>query len=740
MTFNGTPVAITIESRSDNGYGENTIVWRPTSMGSGDAWPKPTTDATYRVRITNGVIGGVSQTIEYDVTVFDPDVAGPTPSATATVTRTPTVTATPTPTLTPTATQTSTPTVTATVSATTAPSVTPTLIPGGFAPGQAVRTVANLNLRSSPSTSGAVLAVLPAGTRGTVLGHPVIANGFTWYEVEMPGYPQGWVAGEYLTSDEATATPSPTSSPTATRTATLTATATRTPTPTSTATVGLTSTATATVAPTSAATATRTATPSPSPTRTATLTPTSQPPTATATTLPGEFAVGDQVETTANLNLRSSPSTSGSVLAVLPAGTRGNVTGAPVSANGLVWYPVSMPGYPAGWVAGQYLRKVIAAPTATSTLSVVPTATNTRTASLTPTATVTRTPTSTGGMSVGSSVRTTANLNLRSSPSTSGSVLAVLPAGTTGTIIGGPQSANGFVWYQVNMPGYPQGWVAGQYLQPVGGSGPTATVTTAPTATRTPTTSTGGFAVGEGVQTTVGLNLRSGPSTTASVLAVLPAGTQGTVTGAPVQANGFTWYPVTMPGYPSGWVAGNYLRQAPVSTAGSSEEEVSSAEQEPISSSVEGTETVPEATETAPDPTQEAQVDEGPQPLQIARVQRTENGSVGTVLVDRDVETFWVATGDTPPQLAAFVLDLGEVQPLGSIRWLTASAGQLGMLYLSCSADGKNWIELTVVELAEPTTWYEEVIASECRFVRFAFINSEGHSALGGIAEVEVWP
>jgi uncharacterized protein YraI len=474
MTFNGTPVAITIESRSDNGYGENTIVWRPTSMGSGDAWPKPTTDATYRVRITNGVIGGVSQTIEYDVTVFDPDVAGPTPSATATVTRTPTVTATPTPTLTPTATQTSTPTVTATVSATTAPSVTPTLIPGGFAPGQAVRTVANLNLRSSPSTSGAVLAVLPAGTRGTVLGHPVIANGFTWYEVEMPGYPQGWVAG--------------------------------------------------------------------------------------------------------------------------------------------------------------------------------------------------------------------------------------------------------------------------QYLQPVGGSGPTATVTTAPTATRTPTTSTGGFTVGEGVQTTVGLNLRSGPSTTASVLAVLPAGTQGTVTGAPVQANGFTWYPVTMPGYPSGWVAGNYLRQAPVSTAGSSEEEVSSAEQEPISSSVEGTETVPEATETAPDPTQEAQVDEGPQPLQIARVQRTENGSVGTVLVDRDVETFWVATGDTPPQLAAFVLDLGEVQPLGSIRWLTASAGQLGMLYLSCSADGKNWIELTVVELAEPTTWYEEVIASECRFVRFAFINSEGHSALGGIAEVEVWP
>ena len=700
MTFNGTPVSITLESRADNGYGLNTIVWRPSSMGHSSPWPRPTADSTYTIRITN--VGGVSQPIEYSVTVFDPDTAGssPTPTRTATVTATPTRT----PTVTPTRTPSQSPT----------PSSTPTLIPGGFAPGDPVRTVVNLNLRSAPTTSAPVLAVVVGGASGTVTGHPVLAGGYTWYPVSMDGYPAGWVAGEYLVSN----VPTPTA--TATRTPTATGTATRTPT----------ATRTATATSTLAATATRTATAMPS--ATATRTPTSVP-SATATTSTG-LGPGDRVEPVVNLNLRSTPSTSGSVLGVLLPGTSGVVTGALVTANGYVWAPVSMDGYPAGWVASQYLRKTGTGP--------VPTATRTATARP-PTQTPTVAP---GGLAINSTARTVANLNLRTTPSLSGGVLGVIPAGTTGTVLGGPVAANGYSWYRVSMPGFSTGWVAGDYLEPV--SGPPPPTATAPVPTATSPAGPGGFAIGSAVEVIVGLNLRSGPSTASSVLAVLPGGTIGTVTGAPVTATGYTWYPVSMPGFPAGWVAGDYLRRAPVNAAG-----VPAADPtEPVTSTdAQVDDTVPSPTisqtdEVLPSATAAPRDDEapvatdGPEPLVIVRIQRTENASAGDLLVDRDPATVWTATAESPPQLAAFVLDLDTVQPLGELRWQTGTEGQAGVLYLAVSSDGEVWTDLGVVETGEPESWQSLALGVEGRYLRFAFVNIEGTSWLGGIAEVEVWP
>jgi len=56
------------------------------------------------------------------------------------------------------------------------------------------------------------------------------------------------------------------------------------------------------------------------------------------------------------------------------------------------------------------------------------------------------------------------------------------------------------------------------------------------------------------------LNLRSAPViATGNVIAVIPIGTTGEVTGFPVIAGGYTWYPVTMDGLGSGWVVGSYL-------------------------------------------------------------------------------------------------------------------------------------------------------------------------------------
>jgi uncharacterized protein YgiM (DUF1202 family) len=136
-----------------------------------------------------------------------------------------------------------------------------------------------------------------------------------------------------------------------------------------------------------------------------------------------------------------------------------------------------------------------------------------------------------GSMPAGTELNAMTDLNLRSEPSTSGKILAVMPAGTKLTLQSAAPS-NGF--YQVSYKGT-LGWSSGKYLEPTSGG------TTGPaTATLT---------------TTGDVNLRSGPSTTDSVLTVIPMGSQVTVE-QPDAVNGF--YNVTYQTL-TGWSSGKYL-------------------------------------------------------------------------------------------------------------------------------------------------------------------------------------
>ena len=59
------------------------------------------------------------------------------------------------------------------------------------------------------------------------------------------------------------------------------------------------------------------------------------------------------------------------------------------------------------------------------------------------------------------------------------------------------------------------------------------------------------------------VNLRASASTTADIIETLPEGTSLTITGEPVEADGYTWYPVQDPATGnSGFVAANFLRAA----------------------------------------------------------------------------------------------------------------------------------------------------------------------------------
>lgn len=237
--------------------------------------------------------------------------------------------------------------------------------------------------------------------------------------------------------------------------------------------------------------------------------------TPTPTPVPSKFKPGDTVTNSESLNLRAQPTTASSILTVMPAGTTGTVLAGPTNANGYSWYQIRT-SLGTGWAAGELLNLSTSRPTPTPTQP------------------------PTGGIPIGSSVRTTTALNLRSSASTSGAVLAVLPSGTTGTVLAGPTSANNLQWYQVQT-GLGTGWVAGRYL-----------AVSAPPA---------GIQVGSSVRTTSGLRLRSSPSSSGTIVTTMPSGTNATVIGGPTNANGYTWWQLRT-AYGNGWAAGAYLALA----------------------------------------------------------------------------------------------------------------------------------------------------------------------------------
>jgi hypothetical protein len=57
-----------------------------------------------------------------------------------------------------------------------------------------------LNFHADPSINAALLGTLPGGTRVSIIGAPVQADGYTWWNVEVDGR-RGWCAGEFLAFD-----------------------------------------------------------------------------------------------------------------------------------------------------------------------------------------------------------------------------------------------------------------------------------------------------------------------------------------------------------------------------------------------------------------------------------------------------------------------------------------------------------------------------------------------------------
>ena len=239
----------------------------------------------------------------------------------------------------------------------------------------------------------------------------------------------------------------------------------------------------------------------------------------------GAITIGDAVTVTvANANMRSGPSTGNAIIRQLALGTVLGVTDGPTESSGYTWYAVSGTAG-SGWMASIVLEKTDAAPPATGTFE------------------------------IGDTVHvTTDSLNLRSSASTGASIVARMPNGTTGAVIGGPTSANSYVWWRLQTA-LGSGWAVETFLTAGSGAAPPEEPPT------------GAFAAGDRVQVaTNSLYLRSGAGTGQSSIASMTNGAQLTVLSGPTSSGGYAWYRLQSATYGTGWAAGEFLSEVGAGT------------------------------------------------------------------------------------------------------------------------------------------------------------------------------
>ena len=80
-----------------------------------------------------------------------------------------------------------------------------------------------------------------------------------------------------------------------------------------------------------------------------------------------KFSLNDRVQTTATLNVRSTPSISGVLLGAQPVGALGTIIGGPTNANSFNWWNVNYDSTPDGWSVENFLNKVAPSPTPSPT-------------------------------------------------------------------------------------------------------------------------------------------------------------------------------------------------------------------------------------------------------------------------------------------------------------------------------------------------------------------------------------
>jgi uncharacterized protein YgiM (DUF1202 family) len=147
----------------------------------------------------------------------------------------------------------------------------------------------------------------------------------------------------------------------------------------------------------------------------------------------------------------------------------------------------------------------------------------------------------------GTNVITTGTVNARSAPTVGDNVRFTLRDEKTGRVVGGPEEADGFIWWQVEYDNGITGWSVQRYLDEYAGE-------------------EGQFEIGERVATTVDLSVRSGASTSEERKDVIPEDGAGYIRDGPINRDGDTWWKIGYNAGVEGWSVEAYLESAPIET------------------------------------------------------------------------------------------------------------------------------------------------------------------------------
>jgi len=222
-----------------------------------------------------------------------------------------------------------------------------------------------------------------------------------------------------------------------------------------------------------------------------------------------EFSIGDIIYIdTDGINLRTSPSASSSVVTVLYQNETGKIVDGPRSSDGYVWYNIETSAH-TGWGVSRYLGMGSADPGGST------------------------------GISSGDLVMVdTDGIRLRQSPGLSGDWIATIYSGEQGTVVDGPRSADGYVWFKLRA-GSSEGWGAATFLSRV----EQALLT-----------------IGDTARVFGGdLNVRSDPGTNQEILGALADGAVVEVIDGPRPANGYDWVRVRSSRFGAGWCVVDFL-------------------------------------------------------------------------------------------------------------------------------------------------------------------------------------
>ncbi len=156
-------------------------------------------------------------------------------------------------------------------------------------------------------------------------------------------------------------------------------------------------------------------------------------------------------------------------------------------------------------------------------------------------------------------IRTTEgdSLNIRSGAGTAFAIVRKAAPGMVVTLLEGPTSGDGYVWWRLRLPDGTEGWAvesADNEITLLPGAG-AVTDSTSPDPSISSELGIGDSAYVRLTARIDALRLRNEASTTGGVIVLMPNGTPVTVVGGPVSADDFTWWQLRTSDGTVGWAA-----------------------------------------------------------------------------------------------------------------------------------------------------------------------------------------